>query len=101
MTDYNEEFDGIRIAEQNQADNHWTFSFEIGNGESLIEYLVDVDRDHWARLTNRRIEPAELVRLTFQFLLERESKELILKKFNIADVSGHFPTYESEIKRFF
>ncbi len=101
MSEFNEEFDGIRITENSQAEDHWTFLVEVGHGEGLIEYFVDVDRDYWTRLTNRRVEPAELVRLTFQFLLEREPKELILKKFNVADVSGYFPTYENEVRRFF
>lgn len=99
MTDFNEEFDGIRITESNQAQDHWTFLIEVGHGEGLVEYFVDVDRDYWTRLTNRHTEPAELVRLTFKFLLERESKELILKKFNLSDVAGYFPNYETEIKR--
>lgn len=72
---------------------------ELGHGEGLIEFWVDVDRDYWTRLTNRRVEPAELVEVTFKFLLDKEAKELILKKFNLADVAGHFPNYEHEIKR--
>lgn len=99
MAEFNEEFDGLRITEIGQAEDHWTFLVEAGYGEGSIEYSVDVDRDYWTRLTNRRIEPTELVRLTFQFLLSRELKELILKRFNLADVAGHFPDYENEIRR--
>ena len=75
------------------------FFVEIGSGDGLMEYIVDVDRDCWSRLTNFRAEPAELVRLTFKFLLEHEQKEMILKKFNLSDVIGHFPNFEIEIKR--
>jgi len=99
LAELNEEFDGTRITEISQAADHWTFLVELGHGEGLIEYSIDVDRDYWTRLTNRRVEPAELVRLTFQFLLGKEPKELILKRFNLADVVGYFPNYENEIRR--
>ena len=99
MSEFNEESDELKITEQNQAEDHWVFLVEVGHGDGLIEYIIELDRDYWTRLTNRRIEPAELIRLTFEFLLDHESKELILKKFNITDVAGHFPNYENEIKR--
>ena len=99
MSEFDEDFDDIRVTEANQREEGWTFLVELGHGESLIEYYVDVDRDYWTRLTNRRIEPGELVTETFKFLLDKKSKELILKRFNIADVTGHFPNFENEIKR--
>lgn len=99
MAELSEDFDGMKVTEINQREEGWTFLVELGNGEGLIEYYVEVDKDYWTRLTNRRIEPAELVAVTFKFLLEKEQKELILKKFNIADVSGFFPNYENEVKR--
>lgn len=101
MAEFDEDFDEIRVTETNQSDNSWTFLVELGHGEGLVEYSVDVDRDYWTRLTNRRVEPAELVVATFKFLLDKESKELILKKFNLADISGHFPNYENEMRRTF
>lgn len=99
MSEFNEDYDGMMISEQNQSDNGWTFLVELGQGDSILEYLVEVDRDYWARLTDKRTEPLELVRAAFKFLLEKETKELILRKFNIADISGHFPNFENEIKR--
>lgn len=99
MAEFNEDYDGINITEINQSEDSWTFMVELGHGEGLIEYYVDVDKAYWTRLTNRRVEPAELVAATFKFLLDKESKELILKKFNLADVQGHFPQYENEMRR--
>lgn len=99
MAEFNEDFDGISITETNQSDYGWTFLVELGHGEGLIEYLVDVDRDYWTRLTNRRIEPVELIRATFKFLLDKEQKERILKRFNLSDVVANFPNYENEMKR--
>ncbi len=99
MAEFNDEFDGMRVTETNQTDNGWTFMVELGEGEGLIEFWIDVDRDYWTRLTNRRVEPAELVAVTFKFLLAKGSKELLLKKFNLADVPGRYPDYETEMRR--
>jgi len=99
MAEFNEEFDNIRITEISQREEGWTFLVEVGTGDGLVEYFVDVDKEYWTRLIGRRIEPGELVKATFEFLLERGPKETILKKFNLSDVVGHFPNYENEIKR--
>lgn len=99
MSEYNEEFDGMSISEISQRSDGWTFLVELGHGDTKIEYMVDLDKDYWTRLTDQRIEPVKLVEATFKFLLDREAKEMILRKFNLADVSGHFPNYEVEIKR--
>jgi hypothetical protein len=40
-----------------------------------------------------------LVRETFVFLLEREPKESILRRFEIDVVTRYFPEYEREIRR--
>ena len=99
MAEYNEEFDGIRITETNQKEEGWTFLVELGHGDNLVEYYVDVDRDYWTQLTGRRTEPTQLVEATFKFLLDKEPKEMIMKKFNISEVTQFFPRYEQEIKR--
>ncbi len=99
MAEFSDEFDEMRVTETNQTENSWTFMVELGHGEGLLEYWVDVDREYWTRLTNRRVEPADLVTATFKFLLDKEPKELILKKFNLADVAGHYPNYEHEMRR--
>src|SRR5688572_26353010 len=99
MAEFNEEFDNISVTEVNQRTEGWTFLVGLGFGDGMIEYFVDVDKDFWTKLTNRRVEPGELVKVTFKFLLEKESKELIRKKFNIADVQGHYPQYETEMRR--
>ena len=39
-----------------------------------------------------------LVYETFDFLLEREPKESILRSFDLSVVSGYFPEYEHEIR---
>ena len=40
----------------------------------------------------------ELVRVSFEFLLEREPKESIMKEFDITVISRYFPAYEDELR---
>lgn len=99
MAEFNEDLEDIRVTEHTQREDGWTFLVEVGHGEGLIEYFVDLDKSYWDRITSRRVEPTELIKATFKFLLEKEPKEIILKKFNVSDVAGYFPTFENEIKK--
>ena len=47
------------------------------------------------------VDAADVERLlyeTFDFLLEREPKESILRTFDVSEVSRYFPEYEHEIR---
>ena len=43
--------------------------------------------------------PEELVRRSFEFLLERESKESILREFDLSVIQRYFPDYDEAISR--
>jgi hypothetical protein len=60
---------------------------------------VTLSPEHYNRLTRGKIEPQELVKRSFQFLLEREPKESILNQFDLQVIGRYFPDYEREIQR--
>jgi hypothetical protein len=68
-------------------------------GEST--HHVTVKQGDYDRLTAGKITPEELVNQSFCFLLERESKESILSRFDLSVISRYFPEYENEMKRRF
>ncbi len=70
----------------------------IETGSETI-HDVTVTPNDYTRLTNGKVEPEELVRRSFEFLLEREPKESILTHFDLSVISRYFPEYEKEIKR--
>jgi hypothetical protein len=76
-----------------QSSGGWVF--EVGLAES--QYLVELDRDYYLQLTDGKVGPELLVRRSFEFLLEREPKEQILPKFNLAVIQEYFPEYEHEV----
>jgi hypothetical protein len=66
---------------------------------SATSHEVTVSPSDCARLAGGKVEPEELVRRSFKFLLEREPKESILKRFDLSVISRYFPEYEREITR--
>ncbi|PIS13596.1 MAG: hypothetical protein COT67_00895 [Candidatus Tagabacteria bacterium CG09_land_8_20_14_0_10_41_14] len=61
------------------------------------EYIVTVPKEYWQKLTKAREEPESLVRRSFEFLLEREPKESILREFELSVIQKYFPEYETII----
>jgi hypothetical protein len=75
------------------------FSVRVIDGDSESSHRVTLNAEHYNRLTRGQIEPQELVKRSFQFLLEREPKESILGQFDMQVIARYFPEYEREIKR--
>jgi len=70
----------------------------IETGSETI-HDVTVTPNDYTRLTNGKVDPEELVRRSFEFLLEREPKESVLTGFDLSAISRYFPEYEREIRR--
>ena len=68
-----------------------------GAGES--SHRVALNRDYLRKLGGDKAKPEELLRRSFEFLLEREPKESILARFELPVIARYFPEYESEIAR--
>jgi hypothetical protein len=84
-------------------DNSWSYDVKItesdGSG-SKATYQVTMDKYYYMHLTERgRIMPEEFIKKSFEFLLDRESKDSILQQFDIAMINDYFPEYEKEMKR--
>ena len=80
----------------------------VRDGEFLVRVIdvgsetshrVTLKAEYYGRLTGGKIEPRELVRRSFQFLLEREPKESILGQFDLQVIARYFPEYEREMAR--
>jgi hypothetical protein len=77
---------------------HSEFRVRISEGESESVHFVTLNPKDYMRLTEGQMEPEVLVRRSFEFLLEREPKESILRRFDLPMISHYFPEYEREIK---
>ncbi|MEA1940403.1 MAG: hypothetical protein U9N03_07065 [Candidatus Caldatribacteriota bacterium] len=63
------------------------------------EYDVILDDEYWQDLTGAKITKEELIKKSFEFLLERESKESILSRFNLKIINQYFPEFEEKIRK--
>ncbi|MGC9469768.1 MAG: hypothetical protein ACP5HS_14320, partial [Anaerolineae bacterium] len=66
----------------------------VTEGRGKTEHSVTVKENDYTRLTQGEISPEVLVRESFRFLLERESKESILRSFDLMTIGRYFPEYE-------
>ncbi len=75
----------------------WTFQVSVSEGGSQTTHRVTLTGDAYKRLAGEACGPDELVRKSFEFLLEREPKESILSEFDITVIGRYFPEYDREI----
>ena len=75
------------------------FRVRVVESGSETTHDVIVSANDYTRLTNGKIELEEVVRRSFEFLLEREPKESILTRFDLSVIGRYFPEYEREIRR--
>lgn len=83
-----------------QLDAGETSTFEVtvrDDGES--KHVVTLNESDAFRLAGGYRSKEEFVRECFAFLLERESKESILARFDVTEISRYFPEFETEIVR--
>lgn len=89
----------ITVEENANTDTSRQFTVRVDDGVSQSEHLVTIPEDMYQQLTQGKITHEELLEKTFEFLLERESKESILFTFNLNVITSYFPEYEDEIKK--
>ena len=77
----------------------FAFRVRVIEAGSESTHQVTLDAKDYARITGAAVEPEKLIRKSFEFLLERESKESILGRFDLSVISRYFPEYEREIKK--
>ncbi len=75
------------------------FRVRVIEGGSESSHQVTLNSKDCARLAGATAKPEELIRKSFEFLLEREPKESILSRFDLSVIGRYFPEYEGEIKK--
>lgn len=79
----------------NKLEEH---AFEVAiEAQSSTTHRVTVAPDYANKLSLGRFDHEELIRRSFEFLLERESNTSILRSFDLSVISRYFPEYEHSI----
>lgn len=73
--------------------------FEVTvSASTQTKHKVTLNEKYYITLAEGKISKEELIRRSFEFLLERESNTMIFREFELPVISRYFPEYESVIK---
>jgi hypothetical protein len=75
----------------------WLCSVAVTDGGGTSRHEVTVRPEELSAFAPGAGEPTALVEESFRFLLEREPKESILRRFAISEIGRYFPEYRVEI----
>ena len=78
--------------------NEYQFKVTVIDSASTM-HEVSVAPDYALKLTAGKMTNAQLVKKSFEFLLERESNTSILRSFDLSVIARYFPEYETIISR--
>ena len=81
-----------------EAIDNNSFKVSVTKDFLTVHIVLLTDRFH-QDVSNNKLTKTELITKSFEFLLERESNQSILKKFNLEVISQYFPEYIDEIKK--
>lgn len=66
--------------------------------DTTTNHTVTVSPSYYKKLTGKLVKPEDLIRHSFDFLLQRESNTSILRSFDLPVIGSYFPEYERTIK---
>jgi len=81
------------------AGRTWTCRVLVTGRGPATTHEVTVTATDLERLAPGDATPDDLVRRSFQFLLLREPKESILRRFDLPVIGRYFPDWEATIRR--
>ena len=67
-------------------------------GDKQTKHLVSLSDELYFSLTSKKISKKELLKYSFQLLLEREPNTIILSSFELTEISKYFPEYLKKVK---
>lgn len=76
----------------------WRCRVTVGDDPAATRHEVAITREDFTQLAPDA-EVEGLVEASFRFLLEREPREAILRRFDLPVIGRYFPEYEAEIGR--
>ena len=73
------------------------FEVVVREGKGETRHHITMSRETCERLSGKHT-PERCLEAAFQFLLDREPKESILRRFDVTAISRYFPEFEREIR---
>lgn len=76
----------------------WECDVDVRDGESSTRHRVSVSRGELERFGQAGETAESLVKRSMDFLLEREPKESIMRRFDLTVITRFFPEYPARIR---
>ena len=83
----------IEVNQISEDGADYAFAVEVDD----YKYKVTFTEEYYKKLTDGKISPEELVKKSFEFLLEKEGPQSILAEFELPVIQKYFPEYEAQI----
>jgi hypothetical protein len=77
-----------------------SFEVVVREGAGETRHHVTMSREMCERLMAGKHTPERCLEAAFRFLLDREPKESILRRFDVTVISRYFPEFEREMPRY-
>jgi hypothetical protein len=74
-----------------------TFEVKVAEDGSESHHQVTASQSDMHRLSSGAMPSERVIEAAFQFLLDREPKEAILRRFDITVISRYFPDFETRL----
>jgi hypothetical protein len=88
----------VSPASVNSKINPKQYRVEVSSDDgSTTAHQVSLSDEYYQTLTGGLKSPEDFIRSAFEFLLERESKESILERFDLTEIKKYFPEFEAVI----
>jgi hypothetical protein len=76
------------------------FEVTIRDSGSETRHRVTMTMSECRRLAGKDCVPKRCIEAAFRFLLDREPKESILRRFDVAIISSYFPEFAAQLPRY-
>jgi hypothetical protein len=87
----------IAVVAGTQDDQRLSFQVRVAGDSSETTHEVTVTRADYERLARKDEPGTQFIRRCFEFLLEREPNEAIMRSFDVSVIKTYFPEFEEEI----
>jgi hypothetical protein len=88
----------VRVERTEEDDDGFRFRVSVEEAGSSTEHDVSLTRRYYEEAGGGAESPSRFVERCFGYLLEREPKESILRRFDVRDIGSYFPGFEEEIR---
>lgn len=88
----------VEVVEKGRDVTAIRFEVRVVEETTTTTHEVTVKLKDMARLARKEETPTGFVKRVFEFLLAREPKESIMRRFDISVISTYFPEFEQAMK---